>query len=707
MTAILRRTIPRRWVRRLLVLFLLLFAGTVAGSLLLLDHLSQDLPPLERLRHIQPSEKTIIFAANGDTLQEYYTQNRTVVPLERMPGHLLDAVVAIEDRRFYEHYGIDLKRMVKILLDNALGRGRPGASTLTMQLARNLWLTPEKKIARKIREMILAVQIEQIYTKDEILAMYLNQIYLGRGTYGVQAAANLFFGRDVIDLEPAETAMLAGMIQLPEHYSPFNNLELAYRRRAIVLQAMVVAGKLTSSQAEEIGATAVQTADPETARAAVAGFAAYFVEEVRKHLERNYGADKLYADGLRVWTTLVPRYQIWLEQAAAEHMLTLERESRFAMTKARYDSLVAAGERPAQVTYLQCAGLLQDVRTGAILAMLGGRDFAATRWNNAWQARRQPGSVFKPIVYLTALQHGYHPASILLDTPFVIDTGSSLWRPKNFGDRFGGPVTLRHALSRSINLPTAKMYLDFGLQPVIENARRLGITSPLPQVPALFLGAGEVSLREVVGAYATFANHGVRVDQHLITRVETLSGEVLEQTRIRQHEVLNPAEAYLITDLLRTALREGTGQSARWRGFTKTGAGKTGTTNESTNAWFCGYTPSFCGGVWIGFDEVQSMGRNATGARMALPIWARFMGRVTDEKGDEAFVRPPAIVERRVCLVSGLLATSACDSTAMEVFLPGAFPQADCDVHGAELHDRSGLDRGFDTLDRHRERDGF
>lgn len=706
MTALLQRTIPSRWVKRLLALFLLVFLGAVAGSLLLLDHLSSDLPPLELLQNIQPSEKTVVFAANGDTLREFFTQNRTVVPLERIPGHLLDAVVSVEDRRFYEHYGIDLKRLVKIVADNVAGRGRPGASTLTMQLARNLWLTPDKTLERKLREMMLAVQIEQIYTKDEILAMYLNQIYLGRGTYGVQAASGLFFGRDVQDLRPAESSMIAGMIQLPERYSPFHNLEAAYRRRAVVLQSMVAAGKLTPEQAQQIGATEVIVADPDAVTVEI-GFAAYFVEEVRKHLERTYGADRLYTDGLRVWTTLVPRYQTWLEEAAAEHLQALERDAKYPMTKALYDSLNAAGERPELVRYLQCAGLLQDVRTGAILAMLGGRDFADSRWNNSWQAIRQPGSVFKPVVYLTALQHGYHPASILLDTPFVVDTGSSLWRPKNFGNRFLGPVTLRYALSHSINTPTAKMYLDFGLQPVLDNARRLGVTSTLPRVPALFLGAGEVSLREMVGVFSTFANHGVRVQQHLITRVETLDGEVLEQTRIRQHEVLDPAEAYLVTDLLQTALRQGTGQSARWRGFTKAGAGKTGTTNESTNAWFCGYTPSFCAGVWVGFEEVEPMGRNATGARQALPIWARFMGKIADERGDEPFVRPPAIVERRVCLVSGLLATSACDSTAVEVFLPTTYPQSDCDVHGAEVHDMSSFDQSFDTLDRQRGQDDF
>ncbi len=699
MPNLLTRTIPRRWVRRLLGLFLLLFLLAVAGSLLAIDRLSRDLPSLEALRNIQPSEKTVIFAANGDTLQEFYTQNRTVVPLERIPRHLRDAVVSIEDRRFHEHYGIDLKRLVKIVFDNLLGRGRPGASTLTMQLARNLFLTPEKTIERKAREMILAVQIEQIYTKDEILGMYLNQIYLGRGTYGVQAASRLFFGKDAWQLGPGESAMIAGMIQLPEHYSPFDHLDAAYRRRDVVLQSMVAAGRLTPERARDIAETPVEVADPDRDRRA-AGFAAYFVEEVRQHLEDAYGADRLYTDGLRVWTTLVPRYQRWLETAAGEHLASLEDEFEYPMTKARYDSLAAAGERPEGVPYLQCAGLLQDVRTGAILAMMGGRDFADSEWNNAWQALRQPGSIFKPFVYLTALQQGYTPASILLDTPFVMDTGSSLWRPKNFGNRFRGPVTLRFALSRSINTPTAKLYLDFGLQPVLDNVRRLGFTAELPRVPALFLGAGEVTLREVVGAYSTFANHGVRADQHLVTRVETLDGEVLEQARIRQHEVLDPAEAYLMTDLLQTTLEEGTGQSARWRGFTRAGAGKTGTTNESTNAWFCGFTPSFCAGVWVGFDEPTPMGRNATGAHQALPIWARFMGRITDEHGDESFVQPPAIIERRVCLESGLLATVGCDSTATEVFLPDSYPQAVCDLHGGEAHDLSGNEQGFDSIDR-------
>jgi len=699
MRRILNLKIPTGFVRGFLVLVLLLVLGSVVGTIYGVEYLSRDLPSLESLQTIESPVKTIIFAANGDTLREFYTENRTLVPLSRIPRRLKEAVISIEDRRFYDHYGIDARRLAGVVYYNIVRGQRHGASTLTQQLARNLFLTLEKKYKRKLQEMILAVQIEQIYTKDEILAMYLNEIYLGKGAYGVQAASHTFFGKNVWDLTDAEATMMAGMIQLPERYSPFNHLDNAYRRRATVLETMIHAGYLSRAEAETIGATEVHPRSVDSEDMVSAGFAAYFVEEVRKDLERDFGATKLYKEGLKVYTTLVPRYQIWMEEALENHLRTEEEAREYDMTKALYDSLSAVEEKPETMEYLQGAALLQDVRTGAILGLVGGRSFEDYKWNLAVQSNRQPGSIFKPFVYLTALQQGYMPCSILMDTPFVLDTGVSLWRPKNFSGRFQGPMTLRYALTRSVNTPTAKLYLDFGLAPVLENVKKLGFTTPLPRVPALFLGAGEVTLKEVVAAYSTFANHGVYTQQHLITRVESADGEILYEVRIQQRDALDPAEAYLMTNLLRTTVLEGTARGAAWRGFTKTGAGKTGTTNESTNAWFCGFTPSYCAGVWVGFDRALPMGRGATGSRMAMPIWARFMGQITDEKGDEPFVRPPGILEEQVCLGTGMLATTGCDSTALEVFLPDSYPQKFCDVHGGQLHDFQGVDKGFETLD--------
>jgi penicillin-binding protein 1A len=700
MRRLLQLTIPMKWVKALFIAIAVLFTGAVAGTLYGVSYLSRDLPSPESLQTIAPSVKTVIFAANGDTLREFYTENRTVVPLSRIPRRLQDAVISVEDRRFYSHYGIDLRRLVSVIWINLSSSRSPGASTLTQQLARNLFLTPEKRVTRKLKEMILAVQIEQIYTKDEILAMYLNEIYLGKGTYGVQAASRTFFGKNVWELTDGEATMMAGMIQLPERYSPFNHLDSAYRRRSTVLETMISAGFLSRNEAEVIGASEVHPHQSEVETDVSAGFAAYFVEEVRKELEADYGADMLYRDGLKVWTTLVPRYQVWMEEALENHLKAEEEARKYPMTRALYDSLAAVGEKPETLEYLQGSALLEDVRTGAILGMIGGRSFDDYKWNMATQANRQPGSIFKPFIYLTALQQGYTPSTILMDTPFVLDTGVSLWRPKNFSGRFRGPMNVRFALSRSVNTPTAKLYLDFGLAPVLENVERLGFTTPLPRVPALFLGAGEVTLREVVAAYSTFANHGVYVKQHLITRVESMEGEVLYEVRIQQREALDPAEAYMMSNLLQTTIKEGTARSAGWRGFTKSGAGKTGTTNESTNAWFCGFTPSFCGGVWVGFDRALPMGRGATGSRMALPVWTGFMSKITDEKGEEPFIRPPGIVDATVCLESGMLATSGCDSTAVEVYLPDNFPQSVCDLHGGQLHDFKGVDKDFQTLDR-------
>lgn len=694
--------IPRSRVRLLLLAAAFICIAGAVAAVLSFAYLSRDLPSLRRIQSIEPTRKTLIFAANGDTIHEFYTENRTVVPLERLPRRLQEAVVAIEDRRFYSHYGLDPKRLVKVIWTNLTTSSSPGASTLTQQLARNLFLTLDKTIQRKLKEMILALRIEQTYSKDEILAMYLNQIYLGTGTYGVQAAAHVYFGKDVWDLSDAESTLLAGMIQLPERYSPLHHLDRAYRRRTAVLESMISMGYLTREQAHVINSTEVTVTGPGS-EDEESGFAPYFVEEIRKHIEERYGYDGLYNDGLRVTTTLVPYYQQALEKSAEEHLTALEEEAGYPMTKARYDSLAAEGQRPEAVEYLLGASVLIDVRTGAVLAMYGGRDYDDYQFNLATQATRQPGSIFKPIIYLTALRHGYTPSSILLDSPVVIDTGVSLWRPKNFNNRFMGPLTLRYCLSHSKNVPTAKLINDFGVAPVIETARSIGITSDLPPVMSLALGSGEVNLMEMVSAYAAFGNHGVRVEPYLITRVETAGGEILEEARIRQREVLDPATAYLMADLMHSTLVDGTAKWAKAYGFRKTAAGKTGTYNKYTDAWFVGYTPSFAAGVWVGFDQKVNMGRRATGAHMAMPIWARLMGAVTAGKPDEPFVRPEGIVEKRVCLRSGMLATANCDSTAAEIFLADEFPQRTCDLHGGTLHDFEGLNKDFSTLDEQQE----
>lgn len=698
MRNIFNMEVSQRTLRALLLALLgLLLLGT-AGGLLGVRELSKDLPSPARIQNIAPPRKTLLLAANGDTIHEFFVQNRTMVPLSRIPRRLQEAVIATEDRRFYQHYGLDARRLTKVVWVNLTSSESPGASTITQQLARNLFLTLDKKVTRKLKEMILALQLEQTYSKDEILTMYLNVINFGSGSYGVQSAAHTFFGKDVWDLTDGECTLLAGMIQLPEAYSPFRHLDRAYRRRATVLVSMVAAGSLNRTEAAIIDTSRVVVIDGRKRRDSPS-FAPYFIEEVRKQIEDRYGYDGLYNDGLRITTTLVPDCQRAMELAMSEHLEVLEAEGKYAMTKARYDSLVALDERPENIEYLLSSAVLLDVRTGAVLGMIGGRDYADSKWNLAVQAARQPGSIFKPVVYLTALKHGYNPSSILMDTPVVIDTGVSLWRPKNFNNRFMGPLTLRYSLSRSKNVVTAKLINDFGVAPVLDTARQLGITSNLPPVHSLSLGAGEVNLMEMVSAYSSFGNHGVRVEPYLITRIETSSGEILEEARIQQREVLDPATAYLMSNLMETTLREGTARNAKYLGFSKTGAGKTGTYNEYTDAWFVGFTPRYAAGVWVGFDQKVSMGRHATGSHMSVPIWARFMGAITADQRDEPFVRPDGLVDKLICLRTGLLATARCDSTAVEIFLADNFPQRPCDMHGGPLQDFDGYRKGFGTLD--------
>lgn len=686
MRRLLEREIPRAWVRVSLLALTGAFCLLLGISLAWVRQLSRDLPSPAVIQEIAPSLKTLVLSARGDTIHEFYRENRAVVALPRIPLRLRQAVVAIEDRRFYDHYGVDARRLVKIIWVNLTSRSRPGASTLTQQLARNLFLTPEKTVSRKLKEIILALQIEQTYTKDEILAMYLNQIYLGRGAYGVQAASRTYFGKDVQDIADGEAALLAGLIQNPGRFNPFTHADAAYRRRAIVLQAMVDTGSLTRAEAEEIGRTRVRLADPDEALGR-ADFGGYFFEEVRQHLERRYGVAALYEGGLRVTTTLDPVAQRLMEQAVEHNLTRYEKEFGYRHSRARYLRQLEAEEPGARPVYLQCAALLMDAGTGAVRAMVGGRSFRESKFNRAVQARRQPGSVFKPFVYLAAVERGYTPASILMDTPVVIDTGAGLWRPQNYSGKFEGPITLRYALAHSINCPTARFYLDFGLSPVLDAARSVGIASELPRVPAVFLGAGEISLAEAVAAYAVFGQQGIHAEPYLISRVETAQGEVLEENGPRLREALDPATAYIMADLLQSTLREGTGARAGQYGFRGNGGGKTGTTNDCTDAWFIGFTPRLCAGVWVGFDDKVSMGRKKTGAVMALPVWAEFMGKLADNGADEPFARPAGVVERPVCLDTGLLATTRCPRTRLEVFLEATAPATACPRHPGPLID--------------------
>ncbi len=677
------------------VIFVLI-AGATFGAY---QYFSRDLPSTARLEMIEPSLKTQVIADDGSLIGEFYIEDRALVPLEEIPQYLIDAIIAIEDRKFYSHWGVDIFGIARALIANIReGRIAQGGSTITQQLARNLFEMYENTLSRKIKEALLAVRIERAYSKDEILEMYLNQIYFGAGAYGVEAAARVFFGKHASELTVGEASMLAGIPKSPRDYSPIYHPERAIQRRGVVLQAMVETGSLFAEDAARIKSEPIEI---RPGRDEKSGFAAYFLEEVRRYLERKYGADRLYRDGLRVYTALDPYLQRVAEDSMETQLSRMEIWKGFENTKTRYDSLFAKGEHEGPSDYLQGAVVAIDVQTGFIKALVGGRDFKHSKWNRATQAKRQPGSAFKPFIFLAAIENGYTPADIILDAPVVLDLpNGDVWKPSNFTERFQGEVSLRHALNFSINIAAIRLLMALGPISAINYAHKLGIKSDLENVYALALGVSEVTLLDLTNAYSTIAAGGVRSEPILIKKVLDREGKLLEENHAYREEVLDPQTNYMITNLLESVIDEGYGRTARRMGFNEPAAGKTGTTDGCTDAWFVGFTNELAVGVWSGFDEKVSMGRMMTGGRVSVPTWTNIMMAYYRDHRGEPFAEPEGIVHRVICELSGLLATKDCSEIRREIFIEGTEPRRHCDRHRLSARALKEAGASYQDLDR-------
>jgi penicillin-binding protein 1A len=673
-----------------------LIAGTVFGAY---QYFSRDLPSTARLEMIEPSLKTQVFAEDGALIGEFYVEDRALVPLEDIPQYLVDAIIAVEDRKFYSHWGVDIFGIARALVTNLReGEIVQGGSTITQQLARNLFDMYENTLSRKIKEALLAVRIERAYAKDEILEMYLNQIYFGAGAHGVEAAARVFFGKHASELTIGEATLLAGIPKNPRDYSPLYHLDRALQRRDVVLQAMVETGLLYAADAARIKSEPVE---PRSDRDEKPRFAAYFLEEVRRYLEQKYGADRLYHDGLRVYTSLDTLVQRVAEDSMETQLQRMEEWQAYENTKMRYDTLYAKGEHEGPPDYLQGAVIAIDVRTGFVKAMVGGRSFEHSKWNRATQAKRQPGSAFKPFIFLAAIENGYTPADIILDAPVVLDLpNGDVWKPSNFTERFEGEVSLRHSLNFSINIAAIRLLMALGPISAINYAHRLGIKSELENVYALALGVSEVSLFELTTAYATIAAGGIRFEPLLVKKVVDREGKVLEENFTYREEVLDPRSNYMITNLMESVVNEGYGRTARRMGFREPAAGKTGTTDECTDAWFVGFTPELAIGVWSGFDQKRSMGRRMTGGRVSCPTWANVMMAYYRDHSGEPFPEPEGIVHRVICEESGLMMSTACSEVRREVFIEGTEPRRYCDRHPLSARSPEEAGASYKDLDR-------
>ena len=669
-----------RVTKVLFALLIILICGVAGVGIGVANWLRKDLPSPSNLQTIAPPVKTLVFDRNEKLVHEFFKENRSLVPLREIPRPLVQAILAIEDRRFYSHWGIDPIRLARALITDIIAR-RPeqGGSTITQQLARNLFLTHEKTMTRKLKEIVLAIRIEQTYTKDEILEMYFNQIYFGEGAYGVDAAAKVFFGKRVQELTLPECALLAGLPRNPRDYSPRRDPDRALRRRNLVLSQMLAArfinrGMYEQASESPLGVTKTRYSSQE---------APYFMEMVRQYVDERYGSNQIYEGGLRIHTTIDIDIQHAAEESLEKRLTALEQRNQYKKTRA---ALAKAGGPTARdknkTEYLQGAIVSMEPSSGQILALVGGRDFNDSNFNRAVQAARQPGSAFKPFIYTAAIDNGYSPTDIILDTPVSFNAGNGQeWSPHNYDQKFRGPVTLRNALAHSVNVPAAKLLQKLGTSVVTSYAKRLGIKSRLSPDLSLALGTSEVNLLELTSAYGVYANQGVRVAPLYILRVEDKNGKILEQSRTTGEEVLSPETALTMTSMMESVIENGTAASARALGFTAPAAGKTGTTDDYSDAWFVGYVPGVVTGVWVGFDRKQKIGPGMTGAAAALPVWVDVMLAATKNRPPQDFPVPSGVVSRLICTETGLLANPACPSTEIELFREGSEPTGYCNVH--------------------------
>lgn len=685
----------------ILIVFFLT-AAVVGGGAWFLKEMYATLPTFEQLHDIEPPQISQVFARDGSLVHEFSIERRIWVPIKQIPENLANAVIAIEDRRFYTHWGIDLRRIAgAVVVDVIRGHYAQGASTITQQLARNLYLTSRQTLVRKIREALTALQLESYYTKREILESYLNQVYLGAGVYGVQAASRKYFSKDVSELTLNECAVLAGTIQLPERYRPDKeeNIKRITARRNTVLRAMGVMEFIDKETVKKTSAEPIPS-DPlkEPPRRAP-----YFVEMVRQSIARTYGDDVLYNGGLTIYTTLDPVAQDTIERAAARHLEDLQRrcnriflDSTRAHVKLRmpsdtflahFDSLYDARRSEydtladsVKLRIAQVAVVALDIETGGVLALVGGRDFDESKFNRAIQARRQPGSAMKPIVYTAAIDSGYTPATVVLDQPITLMTDEGEWRPENYNREFHGPVTLRYALAKSINLVAIQVLMDIGPGRVVQYARRMGLKYNLPPVPALAIGACEATPMEMTAAYASLAAGGLYTEPVFIQKVYDRNGRLLEQADLDTHRVVSPQTAYIVANMMQDVVLRGTGAKIPGMGFTRPAGGKTGTTNDYSDAWFVGFTPQIACGVWVGVDERRSLGRGVTGSDGAIPIWVPAMKALHRDRPLARFDRPADVVLIRVCSESHKVANRYCPSFREEPFIVGTFTDT-CDIH--------------------------
>lgn len=712
-------------------LVVVMSAAVIAGAASFGRRVMMDIPSFEALERYQPPLSTRVFDVNGEIITELSIEKRALLSLSEMPVDLQNAVLAIEDSRFFTHWGISPRGIVRAALANLMaGRKRQGGSTLTQQLAKIIFLTPERSYVRKIREAVLAVQMENHLSKEEILQLYLNQVYFGEGAYGAQAAAAIYFGKDLKALTLGECALLAGLPKSPNNYSPFRAAKLAEHRRSLVLGRMVEEGFITKEDEKKALAVPVPTT-----RLAVSGMQApYFVEYVRRQLEPKYGYNTLWRGGLAIHTTLDLKMQRVAEEEMEKALAAFDVTARKEWEQQLKEDQDAGIDPPSVSTSppadIQGVFVALDVKSGAVKVMIGGR---GDQFNRATQAQRQPGSTFKPFVWAAALNSGMTATTLVEDTPlayyydgrdwrllegatdqyainlatsvFKDSTDFKVWVPNNFDNKFNGVMTLRSALAMSRNVASVRLIEHVGPPKVVEMAHKAGIQSRLAPVLSLGLGSSVVSPLEMANAFMTFANAGIHVKSFSVSHVEDSHGKILNRHVPKEEEAMSPQTAYLVTSLLKAVVEGGTG--VRARELKRPLAAKTGTTNENKDLWFVGYTPDLVAAAWMGYDDATTLGRKLSSGSTLVPWWTAIMKRLLAEVPARDFPVPDEVVFSKVDSETGFLSVPTCPKRTVVAFKKGTEPSQFCPYdHSKPLELRAdfavsgqlpGTDVGVDT----------
>jgi 1A family penicillin-binding protein len=663
----------------------------VVGSVWLLASLWRGLPDVDAVRRIgEMDQSTALFDASDQLAFTIYKEQRIEVPLSDVSPHIIHALLATEDQHFYDHHGFDLVRIGAAAVANLRHRrAAQGASTITQQLARQSFLTPDKTIHRKLQELILAERIERLYSKSQILELYLNKVYFGDGLYGVEAASRGYFGKHASEVTVSEAALLAGLVKSPSSYAPTVNLERSKARRNVVLQLMLDTGAIDRETWKQARADRVALHD---SLRIVEPHGEYFKEQVRRELVDRFGWQRVYQGGLRVFTTIDMSMQTAAEAAVAGWLPTLEKKRQAVAARRGANAGRSGPVEPGAP--LQAALVALDPATGHVRAMVGGRDFDESHFNRATQAKRQPGSAFKPFVYAAALEAGFTPASIIDRLNDPISTVKGAWTPEDEHST-ASEMTLRTGLRTSSNRAAVRLLQEVGIPRAVQYAQSMGV-GELPNVPSLALGSGEVTLQALTAAYGAFANHGLASRPMLIRRVEDRNGVLLYQPESIVARAISETTAFLMTSMMADVINAGTGARARQLGFKLPAAGKTGTTNDFADAWFVGFTPKLVAGVWVGFDQPHTILPNGFAADVAVPLWTAFMKTATAHDAPDWYTPPPGVITATVCRISGKLASAGCQDVEVinragetdrrsmaytEYFVRGTEPTSYCDLH--------------------------